>query len=99
MRSIRSRLAEIVGAKSIEEAREILLAFTLKHIVHQIECPCLIIHGGKDIIIPISEAQRLFDALQAPKELKIWEDGNHNVSNYFVEARSLMYDWVMDQLK
>jgi dipeptidyl aminopeptidase/acylaminoacyl peptidase len=97
--AIRSRLAEIVGAKGIEEAREILLAFTLKQVAHQIECPCLIIHGEKDIIIPISEAQRLFDALRAPKELKIWEGGSHNVLNYYIEGRAFMYDWVMDQLK
>ncbi|MFH1951755.1 MAG: alpha/beta fold hydrolase [Pseudomonadota bacterium] len=96
---IRSRLKEIVGAKTVDEAREQLLAFTLKHIVHQIECPCLIIHGGKDIIIPVSEAHRLFAALKSPKELKIWEDGNHNLLNYYIEARAVMYDWVKDQLK
>jgi dipeptidyl aminopeptidase/acylaminoacyl peptidase len=96
---IRPRLKEIIGAKTIEEAREGFLPFTLKHVVQKIECPCLIIHGGKDIIVPVSEAQRLFDALKAPKELKIWEDGSHNLLNYHVDARSFMFDWVMDQLR
>jgi len=96
---VRPRLKEIIGAKTIEEAREKFLLFTLKHVVQKIECPCLIIHGGEDIIVPVSEAKRLFDALRAPKEIKIWEDGSHNLLNYYIESRSYMYDWVTDRLR
>ena len=97
--AIRSRLKEIIGAKTIEEAREKFLPFTLKHVVQEIKCPCLILHGGKDIIVPVSEARRLFDALRAPKEIKIWENGSHNLLNYYIESRSFMFDWVMHQLR
>ena len=69
----------------------------LHSLAQEIECPCLIIHGGKDIIVPVSEAKRLFDALKAPKELKIWEDGSHNLLNYFMESKELISDWLVRQ--
>jgi dipeptidyl aminopeptidase/acylaminoacyl peptidase len=94
---VRPRLQEITGARTVEEARRRCLSFTLKDIVHKIECPCLIVHGGQDRIIPVSEAHRLFNALKCPKEIRIWEDGTHNLSNYFLESKELMWNWLVDQ--
>jgi len=95
---IRPRLMESIGAKTIEETRQQYLPFTLKKVVHRIECPCLIVHGGRDIICPVSEAYRLFSSLKAPKEIRVWDDGSHNVGNHLIEARALIWDWLLDQL-
>jgi len=95
---VRPRLQEIIGAKTMEETRRQCASFTLKEVAQNISCPCLIVHGGQDRIIPVSEAHRLFKALRAPKEIKIWEDGTHNLSNYFLESKELMWNWLTDQL-
>ena len=95
---IRPRMMECIGAKTIEETRQRCLPFTLKEVAHQIESPGLILHGGKDIICPPSEAYRLYDALKSPREIKVWEDGSHNLGNHMIEARALMWDWLTDKL-
>jgi dipeptidyl aminopeptidase/acylaminoacyl peptidase len=95
---IRMRLAEIVGAASVEEARHRLKVFTLKEVASLVECPCLIVHGEFDQIIPVSEAYRLYDALNCPKEIRIWEGGNHNCDNFDIESKAFMFDWVKGKL-
>jgi dipeptidyl aminopeptidase/acylaminoacyl peptidase len=95
---IRTRLAEIIGADSLDEARRRFAAFTLKGIAGRIECPCLIVHGECDQIIPVSEARRLYKALNCPKELKIWEGANHNCDNFDIESKAFMFDWLRERL-
>jgi dipeptidyl aminopeptidase/acylaminoacyl peptidase len=95
---IRSRLAEIVGTDSLDEARRRFAAFTLKGVAGRIECPCLIVHGECDQIIPVSEAQRLYGALNCPKELRIWEGANHNCDNFDIESKAFMFDWLRERL-
>jgi dipeptidyl aminopeptidase/acylaminoacyl peptidase len=95
---IQKRFAELIGTESLDEARRRFAAFTLKGIAGRIACPCLIVHGECDQIIPVSEARRLFDALNCPKELRIWEGGNHNCDNYDIESKAYMFDWVRERL-
>jgi uncharacterized protein len=46
-------------------------------------CPTLLIHGQEDTLVPIKHSQRLYDALSAPKTLRIIEGAGHNdVSSY-----------------
>ena len=42
------------------------------------KAPLLILHGHSDITIPISSAQKLFDAAEEPKKFIAFQDGNHN---------------------
>lgn len=48
--------------------------------------PHLIIHGGKDEAIPVSEAQVLYDAAPGPKELWIIPEANHVAAAYHDRA-------------
>jgi fermentation-respiration switch protein FrsA (DUF1100 family) len=52
--------------------------------------PVFISHGDRDATIPYVQAERLYEAANAPKRLRIIEGGNHNdaaSSNVLVEAR------------
>lgn len=42
---------------------------------------CLILHGDKDEIVPVGQAQELYAAALAPKELEIFEGGNHRFTS------------------
>ncbi|HSH00985.1 MAG TPA: alpha/beta hydrolase [Anaerolineae bacterium] len=44
----------------------------------QITCPTLILHGQQDTLVPPSHGQRLYDALTAPKTIKILPQAGHN---------------------
>ena len=45
-----------------------------------VQSPLLMIHGIQDKMVPMSEAQLLFDLFQCRKELVILEDAGHQTS-------------------
>ena len=46
--------------------------------IGQVSAPVLVIHGDRDEIIPLSQAQKLYDATQTPKQLYIIPGADHN---------------------
>jgi fermentation-respiration switch protein FrsA (DUF1100 family) len=44
----------------------------------RVRCPVLVVHGGRDEIIPVAQGRRLFDAAPEPKRLIIIEGAGHN---------------------
>lgn len=45
--------------------------------IKKITCPLLMLHGTKDLTIPLRHGQRLFDAASEPKRLVVYEDVHH----------------------
>jgi len=41
----------------------------------------LLFHGGKDEIVPLSHAEEILSRLQPPRQLVVFEDGDHRMSN------------------
>ncbi len=86
------------GAASAEEARERAAALTLAGAAERITSPLLVVFGKLDRLIPYRQAERL--AAEAPgAELVMFEDGNHGLTNHVFESRTLMADWLAEQLK
>ena len=46
--------------------------------IARVSCPVLVVHGGRDELIPAEQGRRLFDAAREPKQLKIIEGAGHN---------------------
>ena len=44
----------------------------------RVGCPVLVVHGGRDQIIPVEQGRRLFDAAPEPKRLMIIDGAGHN---------------------
>lgn len=44
----------------------------------RVSCPVLVVHGGRDELIPAEQGRRLFDAAREPKQLRIIEGAGHN---------------------
>lgn len=95
---IQPQLRYILGVKTPEEARERYRAFSLKGIANRITCPLLVTHGGKDRLVPVSEAYRIYEEATGPKEIKVWADGEHVCHNYLPEIRPLICDWLKEKL-
>jgi len=54
----------VLGAKSMREAHEIMVPFTLEgHLAHM-KCPYLIVHGGHDVLT-VSAAKKTYDSAKA----------------------------------
>jgi 5-aminopentanamidase len=85
------------GATTPEAARERAAELTMEATAGLITAPLLVVHGGKDRLIPVRHASRL--AAEAPgAELIIDPDGNHGLTNHAFEYRSLIADWLAARL-
>ncbi|MBV8837549.1 MAG: alpha/beta fold hydrolase [Alphaproteobacteria bacterium] len=94
----------IVNASSQDEALKKLAPFRLDGVVQKITCPFLMLHGEGDEQIPLSEAQKCFDAVGAKqKTMKIFtreEGGYHHcqIDNQSICA-AYMWDWLEQVLQ
>jgi 2,6-dihydroxypseudooxynicotine hydrolase len=85
------------GAASPAQARVRAAALTLEDAAARITCPLLVVHGGRDRLIPAYHAERL--AREAPgAELMLYPDGSHGVTNHAFESRAAMADWLAARL-
>jgi dienelactone hydrolase len=93
----------ILGVTSLEDALRTLEGFRLDGVVQRMRCPFLLTHGADDEQIPMSDAQKLFDAVGSPdKTLRVFttaEGGaQHCQRDYMTHGTSVMYDWLAERL-
>jgi 2,6-dihydroxypseudooxynicotine hydrolase len=66
----------------------------------RIRQPIYILHGALDILIPVAQAQRLYDEVSSKdKSLVVIPDGIHCGHNLYHLVRRPMADWLADKLK
>lgn len=94
----------VFGVKSRDEAMKKLEGFRLDGIVQKMKCPFLLLHGAGDEQIPLSLAQKCFDAVGSKdKTLRVFtkeEGGFHHcqVDNVTIGVHA-MWDWAADKLQ
>jgi 2,6-dihydroxypseudooxynicotine hydrolase len=85
------------GARDADEARRLAGTLTLEEAAPRITSPLLVVHGRRDRLIPAHHAERL--VAEAPgAQLRMFEDGNHGITNHPFESRSLIADWLASAL-
>ena len=85
------------GARSDAEARERAKLIDMQGLGARITRPVLILHGKLDPIAPFDGAVRLAAETRSAR-LVAYEDGNHGMTNRAFESRTLMSDWMAEQL-
>jgi dienelactone hydrolase len=94
----------VLGVDSQSAALEKLQGFKLDGIVQRMKCPFLLVHGEGDEQIPLSVAQKCFDAVGSrQKTFKVFsreEGGFHHcqVDNVTIGVHYI-WDWVCDALR
>jgi alpha-beta hydrolase superfamily lysophospholipase len=89
----------VLNASSQEDAIKKLAPFKLDGVVQKIACPFLMLHGEGDEQIPLSEAQKCFDAVGSKnKTFKLFtreEGGYHHcqIDNQSI-CSAYMWDWL-----
>ena len=92
-------IAWVLKVKTQDEVLKHLEPFKLEGVVQKISCPFLMLHGDGDEQIPLSEAQKCFDAVGSKqKTMKIFtreEGGYHHcqIDNVSIGV-AYMWDWV-----
>lgn len=51
--------------------------------INRVVCPILFLQGGKDRVVPLKLARKLYEAANQPKTMKVYPEGGHgNLYNY-----------------
>ena len=53
-------------------------AYPSLRLIGRLRAPLLVIHGGRDEIVPVEHARALYDAAPEPKRLRVLPDAGHN---------------------
>ena len=77
--------------------------FDLRKVAKEISAPYMIVAGEADQLSPIHHTYELFELIDAPKRLVVYQDANHSMayasSGELGEDReSLVYDWLRDRV-
>jgi dipeptidyl aminopeptidase/acylaminoacyl peptidase len=91
----------VVGANSMEEAREKLEKFNLRGVAEQIKIPTFIIHGEDDRNISVNFAYELYNRLTCPRWLHIVPTSSTGSAHCQVDNPTEafpMYDWIKEHL-
>lgn len=82
----------ITQSATEEETRRRIGTWTMRGLASEIRCPFLVVHGEKDRIVPVDQAEAFRD--QVPHaELVVVPDGNHVCHNLAHLVRPRIADW------
>jgi dipeptidyl aminopeptidase/acylaminoacyl peptidase len=93
----------ILGVDTLDQALETLQPFKLDGVMQKMECPFLLVHGAEDEQIPLSDAQKQYDACGSKdKTLRVYtaEEGGsqHCQRDYLTLVIADMWSWFEDKL-
>lgn len=89
----------VVGAPDNETALEWAKKFTLEGVADKVTCPILILHGENDRVVPLAEAQKLYEQVGSKnKTLKIFTEAEGGAEHCQVDNRQLGVDFIGDWL-
>jgi pimeloyl-ACP methyl ester carboxylesterase len=90
----------VAGAKDEDEGIEIARKFSLKDVAKNIDCPFLVTHGGNDRVVPVENAQKLYDAVGSKnKTIKIFSTEEGGAEHAHVDNRQIGIDFAADWLE
>lgn len=79
-------------------ARSMLEAFDLESVIPDLQCPLLVIMGGKDRIFSPAAVEGMVAASGGRAELLMFADGNHGCNNIAYKYRPAQSDWMWRKL-
>ena len=90
----------VVGAETAEDGIAIAKKFTLKDVAKNITCPFLVTHGGNDRVVPVENAQKLYDAVGSTnKTIKVFTTEDGGAEHAHVDNRQIGIDFAADWLE
>ncbi|MDH4149956.1 MAG: alpha/beta fold hydrolase [Betaproteobacteria bacterium] len=87
----------VVGAADADGGIEVAKRFRLQEVAPQITMPYLVTHGANDRVVPVENAQKLYDALgSTQKLLRIFTAEDGGAEHAHVDNRQVGIDFVAD---
>jgi alpha-beta hydrolase superfamily lysophospholipase len=98
-RTSREQFAAALGTDDEAELNATLSKLRFDPDRQQITCPVLVLHGGRDALLPQARLQAAFAHAAGDRgELRVWPDGEHTLYNHAPERDAVVADWFADQL-
>jgi dipeptidyl aminopeptidase/acylaminoacyl peptidase len=94
----REAYVHYLGAADDEEAQVLGARLTLEEAAPKITCPLLVIAGKQDPLVGWENAQLLHEAARGPKELHVFDEGNHSCQNIPHKVMPLQYIFLRKHL-
>ena len=63
-----------------------------------IHCPTLVIHGGRDHLVPLEQGTRLYQALSGPKTMRVIKQAGHNDISLYTQYHRWIFNYLHDPL-
>ncbi|MBU0532177.1 alpha/beta hydrolase [Candidatus Micrarchaeota archaeon] len=85
------------GKKWHFEAYEDASKYNMEKITSEIKAPTLVVHGNKDVTVPLSHAKGIISALSSEKKLVVVEGANHFFEDekHFKEMINASFEWLI----
>jgi len=82
------------------EFRKDVVLYDIGEALKRYKIPTLIIHGSEDEVVPVDHAFKLYNFIEAPRELYIIEGADHSLTrlSHRNEAISLITTWMIEHL-
>jgi len=96
--TFKSRYMWMAGYEDEDAFDAFARTLSLKGLGREIRCPFLIIGGGDDELSPIEYSYDLYDEIQSPKKIIVYQGENHSIEGHALEVRTLIADWLRDRL-
>lgn len=81
----------VLTPEFIRDFRQHDLLFSVRKLA---QTPLLILHGTADNLVPVSQAQTIYEQAPGPRQLLIFPDGDHHLGNHTVEAAATITAWL-----
>jgi len=70
-----------------------------KELLSKIKIPVLLIHGDKDIVIPLSDSKKALQYLPKGSKLEVITGATHTLNSAVDEVIKLILEWFKEHLK
>jgi 2,6-dihydroxypseudooxynicotine hydrolase len=88
----------VCGAKNIDEGKPYLESIDLSGVPGRINCPLMIVNGGRDPITPPDNIERMRSIADGEVELMYWKDSSHCMHDRPHICRPAMADFIQRHL-
>ena len=96
--TFKARYMWMSGYTDENEFDKFARTLSLKGIGAKIKCPFLIVAGGGDELSPVENSYNLYDEINSPKKIVVYEGELHELEHSQLEAQILVADWLRDRL-
>ena len=96
---VQDGFVHFTGAADRDEAERLLADVDLDGRLGPDGPPVLVLHGGRDRVIPVEHAHRIAAALGPRAHLRLEPEGTHSCNNLYTRIRPVVADWVAERLR